>query len=140
VWLNLLKQAPLHMMITGGVTALKFFGLPPLAATRQSLKATDFARGVAYQYNTRLNELLRNPAPDPVPSRKGSVGSYLEHFIAHIVVEKAAPEFYEARIKYYQGKSKAAFNKAADPAPEQPEQKPEQKKPPKPPAPGAQPG
>jgi hypothetical protein len=130
LWLNLAKQAPLHVLITGGITALKFFGLPPLAATRQALKSTQFNRGVAYQYNSRLLKVQNIPAPKPSEGEESL--SFLEHFIEHVVVEKAAPEFYEARLKYYQDKLKPSFNKnAPPPAPEQP--KPEAPAPKEPP-------
>jgi hypothetical protein len=56
------------------------------------------------------------------------------------VVEKAAPEFYEARLKYYQEKMRGAFRAAAAPQPQTPKPdapKPEQQAPkPPPPKPG----
>jgi hypothetical protein len=139
VYINVLKQAPLHVLITGGVTALKFFGLPPLAATRHALKSLNFTRAVAYQYNDRLRKAHDPDAPQPKGESYKSFG-FLERFVEHVVVEKAAPEFYEARLKYYQEKMRGAFRAAAAPQPQTPKPdapKPEQQAPkPPPPKPG----
>lgn len=101
LYFKLLKQAVLHPLITAGITAVKFFGLPIVAATRQRLKTLTFTRGVAYRYNAALREQGPAPAPDLglhriVPRSLSFVGKFIAH-----VVEKASPEFYEARIRHY---------------------------------------
>ncbi len=116
VFIKMLKQAAFHPMLTVAVTAVKFVTLPAIAAARQTLKSTPFNQGVAYQYNLRLQvkNILRQErklAKDQKQSspkfirvvarymHKKSL-SFVGNFFAHIF-EKAAPEHYEARAKYY---------------------------------------
>ncbi len=134
--MRLFKQATLHPAITLGVTALKFVTLPVIAATRQALKTTPLTQGIAYQYNTRLNEKVEikmqkafnKKAKDAdlfrssgrklekasrlvsIYLRKKSL-SFVEKFVEHIV-EKASPEFYEGRIKHYEAEAALARNGA----------------------------
>lgn len=125
LWLKMGKQALLHPLITGGLTAAKFVALPVIAATRQALKSSDFTKGIAYAYNSALREkdrrrrvLRRAPAPNAVSRvaacikarvfKNGAlrtmfnnqslnfIGKFMEH-----VVEKASPAHYETRIKHY---------------------------------------
>lgn len=128
LYLKMLKQAVLHPLITVGITTVKFFGLPVVAATRQRLKTLVFTRGVAYSYNTALRERERTPAPETglhAGLRRIVPRSlvFVEKFIAH-VVEKASPEFYEARIRHYQ--TLFAARRGTKPA-EEPAAKPEEK-------------
>ena len=114
--IKMLKQVAFHPLLTAGVTALKFLTLPAIAATRQALKSTPFAQGIAYEYNCHLREKNirkqeKRAAREQNPSHSKIIRilsrymnkkslSFLGRFIVHIV-EKAAPEHYESRIKYY---------------------------------------
>jgi len=123
LWVKMVQQTVLHPAITIGLTALKFVTLPVIAAARGRIKNYDFTQGVAYAYNTLLrdhreSELKHqfnreaNYAPkedDPkwqafrkkaaAVLDKKSLG-FIRSFFHH-VVEKASPEFYEARHRHY---------------------------------------
>ena len=116
VFIKMLKQAAFHPMLTVAVTAVKFVTLPAIAAARQTLKSTPFNQGVAYQYNLRLaakdarrqQQILAREKNTPGPKfirvvrrymHKKSL-SFVGNFFSHII-ERAAPEHYAARIKYY---------------------------------------
>lgn len=129
VFIRMLKQAAFHPMLTAGVTAVKFVTLPAIAAARRALKTSPFNQAVAYEYNRRLNEKdalkAEKKAARPATPAKGKTSamarylqkkslSFLEKFITHIV-EKAAPEHYEARIRHYAEKRKKRVGKAATP-------------------------
>jgi hypothetical protein len=119
VALKIAKQLLYQPLITIGLTAAKFVLLPVIAATRQTLKSTDFTRGVAHAYSIRLRRHRTrksaesaaaegNPAAPAAGEtlysmarnlRKVSLG-FVEKFVLHLV-EKSSPTFYEGRLQYY---------------------------------------
>lgn len=149
-YLQVIQQTLLHPAITVGLTAVKFVTLPVIAAARGRMKSTDFTQGVAYDYNRRLrahqekqlrkafNKTAQYEPKEDDPkwvefrkkavaaARKESFG-FIRSFFRHIV-EKASPEFYEARHRHYvelraerkdkrEEQKALAQQKAAGPAP-----------------------
>jgi hypothetical protein len=96
LYLKVLKQAMFHPLLTGGLTAAKFMTLPVIAASREAMKSTPFAQGIAFHYNARLKE--HRERAGLVPQKK--ISAFIRNLIIHII-EKASPEFYRARQKYY---------------------------------------
>jgi hypothetical protein len=117
--IKIAKQLLYQPLITVGLTAAKFVLLPIIAATQQTLKSTDLARGVAYAYGRRLRRHRKKKsgqigvnAATPESSATGDTSNslalnlrmvslnFVGTFVAHLV-EKASPNFYEGRLRYY---------------------------------------
>jgi hypothetical protein len=99
LYTELLKQAIFQPAVMVGVTVVKFFALPVLAASRNTFKLSRTAQGVAYKYNERLQAHELKTAGQPQAGRRRryeAIRKTVEH-----IVEKSSPEFYKARFKAY---------------------------------------
>lgn len=93
----LAREVVSHTLLTAALTVVQFPIIPAIAAARQTLKATQLTKGIAYQYNLKIRM-------QPVQENKTSDGwkpsAAMKRFF-HEIVEKTSPEFYKARLKYY---------------------------------------
>lgn len=112
-FIRLVKQAVLHPVLSVVLAAAQFLAIPALAAARQALKSTKIAQGVAYQLNKRLR--ARPPVEKKAPGWKPS--AYVSKAFNE-VAEKASPEFYTARLKYFRAqRQEKRAAKSPPPAP-----------------------
>ncbi|MCE9507811.1 MAG: hypothetical protein K8R48_05780 [Alphaproteobacteria bacterium] len=100
-FIRIIKQTVLHPVLSGVLAATQFMAVPALAAARQALKSTKIAQGIAYQFNSKMRARPREQKP-PTGWRPST---YVEKFFGEIA-EKTSPEFYMARLKYFQAQRK----------------------------------
>jgi len=115
-FIRLIKQTVIHPLLSGVLAATQFMAVPALAAARQALKSTKIAQGIAYQFNTRLRA---RPQGQKQPTG-WKPSAYVKKFFGEIV-EKTSPEFYMARLKYFQAQRKKKQAGDSSPPPPPPE-------------------